>query len=72
MNRFSKESHFFIKARDENVLSVMKLINFNAVKFDTAGNPSVSRSELIELYIKAEISLRESAPELTRRLEDSI
>jgi hypothetical protein len=48
---FSAESHYFIKAHDARVLPVFQQIDFNRVKFNTAGNPSVSPSELIELWI---------------------
>lgn len=46
----SAESHFFIKFVDADSPAIFAQIDFAAVKFDTAGNPSVSRSELIELY----------------------
>lgn len=48
---FSAESHYFIRAHDPRVLSVFEKVNFDTVKFNTAGNPSVSPSELIELWI---------------------
>lgn len=48
---FSAESHYFIKAHDSRVLPVFQKVNFDTVKFNTAGNPSVSPSELIELWI---------------------
>ena len=48
---FSAESHYFIKAHDKRVLPVFQQVNFDTVKFNTAGNPSVSPSELIELWM---------------------
>lgn len=48
---FSAESHYFIRAHDPRVLSVFEKVDFDTVKFNTAGNPSVSPSELIELWI---------------------
>lgn len=48
---FSAESHYFIKAHDSRVLPVFQRVNFDTVKFNTAGNPSVSPSELIELWV---------------------
>lgn len=48
---FSAESHYFIKAHDPRVLPVFQQVDFNQVKFNTAGNPSVSPSELIELWV---------------------
>lgn len=48
---FSAESHYFIKAHDHRVLSVFQKVDFDQVKFNTAGNPSISPSELIELWM---------------------
>jgi predicted RNA methylase len=48
---FSAESHYFIQAHDPRVLPVFQKVNFDSVKFNTAGNPSVSPSELVELWI---------------------
>lgn len=48
---FSAESHYFIKAHDARVLPVFRKVDFDSVKFNTAGNPSVSPSELIELWL---------------------
>jgi len=53
---FSAESHYFIKAHDPRVLSVFQTVNFDTVKFNTAGNPSVSPSELIELWLANAVS----------------
>lgn len=48
---FSPLSHYFIKAHKPEVLSIFQKVNFDSVKFNTAGNPSVSPSELIELFV---------------------
>jgi len=48
---FSAESHYFIQAHDPRVLPVFQQVDFDTVKFNTAGNPSVSPSELIELWV---------------------
>jgi hypothetical protein len=48
---FSAESHYFIQAHDKQVLPVFEKVDFDTVKFNTAGNPSVSPSELIELWV---------------------
>lgn len=48
---FSAESHYFIRAHDLRVLPVFQNVDFDTVKFNTAGNPSVSPSELIELWV---------------------
>lgn len=52
---FSSESHYFIKAHDQRVLPIFQQVNFDTVKFNTAGNPSVSPSELIELWVEQAI-----------------
>lgn len=44
-------SHYFIKA-DQMVLDILSKINWNVVKYNTAGNPSIAKSELIDLYIR--------------------
>jgi hypothetical protein len=49
---YSPLSHFFLKCANDNVISVFDKLNFDAVKYNTAGNPSVSASELIELWIE--------------------
>jgi hypothetical protein len=50
---YSAESHYFIKAHNANVLPIFQSVDFDQVKFNTAGNPSVSPSELIELFVNA-------------------
>lgn len=49
---FSPLSNFFIKAHKPEVLDIFKQINFETVKFNTAGNPSVSPSEMVELWVE--------------------
>lgn len=55
-NDFSKcavASHYFIRAKDKvRFLEVASKIDWNSVKHHTAGNPSVSKTELISLYSK--------------------
>lgn len=43
-------SHYFIKPHRANVLDTMRQINFDAVRHDVAGNPSVGKGELVMLY----------------------
>ena len=51
---YSPSSHYYIKAKDpERCLEVFKQICWDEVKYQTAGNPSVSKRELVELYTKA-------------------
>ena len=49
----SKSSHYWIKG-SEKVYNIMKSINWNykeSPKYDTAGNPSLSKGDLIDKYI---------------------
>jgi predicted RNA methylase len=52
-HNYSAESHYFIKMQDPRVLDIFKTVNFDTVKYNTAGNPSVSPSELAELFVQA-------------------
>lgn len=47
---YSKESHYFIKQHHPRVLEVFQELDFDKVKYNTAGNPSVSPSEMLELW----------------------
>jgi predicted RNA methylase len=47
-------SHYFIKA-DNNIYNLFNKIDWSSVKYNTAGNPSISKNELIlllEKYVK--------------------
>jgi hypothetical protein len=50
---YSKQSHYFIKQKDSRCLDVFKKINFEQVKINTVGNPSVSPGELIKMWLIA-------------------
>lgn len=50
---FSPESHWFIRAHDPRVLGVFQSCDWDSVKWNTAGNPSISPGELAELWIQA-------------------
>jgi len=50
---YSSQSHYFIKQHDTRVLDVFKSIDFEGIKCNTAGNPSISPSELVKLWIDA-------------------
>lgn len=54
LDRYSPNSHYFIKASDQ-VLNIFEKINWSSVKHNTAGNPSISKSELINLYERAKL-----------------
>jgi hypothetical protein len=47
---FSPLSHYFIRAIDPNCLDIFKSLNYEDLKYNTAGNPSISPSELVELF----------------------
>lgn len=47
--KYAVASHYFIKA-NEDVRKVFENIDWSSVKGNTAGNPSISKSELIKLY----------------------
>lgn len=49
---YSQLSHYYIKMFDPKVLEIFNMVDFNSVKYNTAGNPSVSPSELIEIWLK--------------------
>jgi predicted RNA methylase len=51
-DEYSDQSHYFIKQHDPRVLQIFQSINFDNVKHNTAGNPSISPSELIQLWIE--------------------
>lgn len=53
LSKYSSQSHYMIKQHDRRVLDVFKKIDFNGVKFNTAGNPSVSASEMVDLWINS-------------------
>lgn len=53
---YSKQSHYFIKQKDARSLDIFKQIDFDEVKKNTAGNPSVSPSELVKLWLEAAAS----------------
>jgi predicted RNA methylase len=48
---YAKMSHYFIKSVNPKTLDIFKAVDFNRVKHNTAGNPSISPSELCELFI---------------------
>lgn len=52
LSTIASQSHYFIKANREEVETLFSKIDWNCVKYNTAGNPSIAKGELIELYIK--------------------
>jgi N6-adenosine-specific RNA methylase IME4 len=53
----SSESHFLLKC-SENAEAILQTINWNAVKHNTAGNPSISKSDLLKTYTRRKHELR--------------
>lgn len=49
----SSSSHYFIKENKNGVRIKLESIDWNQVKHNTAGNPSISKQELIDLYNKS-------------------
>ena len=49
----SENSHYFIKdkSKDKNVYDILSKINWEEIKKQNAGNPSISKSELIQEYL---------------------
>lgn len=52
----SSSSHYFIKMKKENVRKILEDVDWNTVKHNTAGNPSISKQELISLYTNGGIT----------------
>lgn len=51
--QYSALSHYFFKTKNIDSIPILKKINFDKVKFNTAGNPSISPSELVALFIES-------------------
>lgn len=49
---YSNLSHYYLKALDPKVIDIFLLVSYEKVKYNTAGNPSISPSELIELWLE--------------------
>jgi hypothetical protein len=47
----AESSHYFISLKKENYLATFQAIDWNCVKYFTAGNPSISKKEIIELFM---------------------
>lgn len=48
---FSSQSHYFIKANHTQAKDIFKSLNYEELKYNTAGNPSISPSELVTLFL---------------------
>lgn len=56
---FSPLSHYYIKSNNPNTLNIFQSLSFEELKYNTAGNPSISPGELVELFF-AEVERRTS------------
>lgn len=57
-------SHYFIKAT-EDIIVLLEKIDWSTVKYNTAGNPSISKRELIDLYEKVKNNKNEGVCEIS-------
>lgn len=48
--KYSPSSHYFLKVNDP-VINILRKIDWSSIKYNTSGNPSISKHELIEAYI---------------------
>jgi len=48
---YSTQSHYYIKSHNEQTLDIFKSLDYSDIKHNTAGNPSISPSELVELFL---------------------
>ena len=54
------KSHYYLKTKNQDVTDILSKIDWNdgSGKYDTAGNPSISKNDLITNYYKTKESLR--------------
>lgn len=50
-------SHLFITSTQPNVAKILRVIDWSSIKFNTAGNPSISKKELVHEYARYKSSL---------------
>ena len=67
LSRWAKESHFYIKSNIDPTLLLdrFKSLPYDRVKYDTAGNPSVSASDIVLLYSEIVPLLKTEQPQFT-------
>jgi hypothetical protein len=51
-DKYTTKNFFYIKSKHETTLSIFQNIDFNKVKHNTVGYPSVSKKELVELFLQ--------------------
>lgn len=50
---FSPLSHYYIKSNNPNTLDIFKSLDYEDLKYNTAGNPSISPGELVTKFFEA-------------------
>jgi hypothetical protein len=60
--KHSPESHFCLKC-SQDAEAILQTINWNSVKHNTAGNPSISKSDVIRSYIERKHELQYMCPD---------
>ena len=49
---FSPLSHYYIKSNNPNTLAIFQSLDYEDLKYNTAGNPSISPGELVTLFFE--------------------
>lgn len=52
-SRASDSSHIRVKVNRKDVIETLSLVNWDDIKHNTAGNPSISKNEMIKAYLQA-------------------
>lgn len=55
--KYTTKNFFYIKSNNEDTLNMFQSLDFNKVKHNTVGYPSVSKNEIVELFLQ-ELSSR--------------
>lgn len=69
---YSKLSNYFIRQTHKDTLDIFKSIDFDGVKFNTALNPSISPSELVELWKEAAVKWGINVPDAKAKPEKKV
>lgn len=52
MAAISPNSHYFLKAQSPRVAEIFGAIDWTPIKHDTAGNPSLSKADVVKMYVR--------------------
>jgi hypothetical protein len=50
--KYTTKNFFYIKSKNENTLNIFQSLDFNQVKSNTVGYPSVSKNEIVEIFLQ--------------------